>query len=184
MAREALVRSAPHCRAGEPAGPSLRRCITGALQHHLRDRVRLVRISRREHEKGTWPLGHTSLDVPAAGESFLLEQQIAAGIPIPCGYLHRGPISSPAGGGHWLIVVGITPSHVIVHDPLGEADLVNGTTLGGTARFCRYCLANDRCAGLRLRPALDGGGRGQRLGEGHDPKGRFPHRCGSVVERR
>lgn len=71
-----------------------------------------------------------------------LEQQIAAGIPIPCGYLHRGPISSPGGGGHWLIVVGITPSHVIVHDPLGEADLVNGTTLGETARFCRYSRVN------------------------------------------
>ena len=71
-----------------------------------------------------------------------LEQQIAAGIPAPCGYLHRGPISSPAGGGHWLIVVGITPTHVIVHDPLGEADLVNGTTLGGTARFCRYSRQN------------------------------------------
>ena len=71
-----------------------------------------------------------------------LEQQIAAGIPVPCGYLHRGPVSSPAGGGHWLIVVGITPTHVIVHDPLGEADLVNGTTLGGMARFCRYSRAN------------------------------------------
>ena len=71
-----------------------------------------------------------------------LEQQIAAGIPVPCGYLHRGPVSSPAGGGHWLIVVGITASHVIVHDPLGEADLVTGTTLGGIARFCRYSRAN------------------------------------------
>ena len=71
-----------------------------------------------------------------------LEQQIEAGIPIPCGYLHRGRVSSPSGGGHWLIVVGITPSHLIVHDPLGEADLVNGTTLGGTARFCRYSRAN------------------------------------------
>ncbi|MEI7667004.1 MAG: C39 family peptidase [Synechococcaceae cyanobacterium ELA263] len=71
-----------------------------------------------------------------------LEDQIAAGIPVPCGYLHRGPISRPAGGGHWLIVVGITPTHLIVHDPLGEADLVNGTTLGGTARFCRYSRAN------------------------------------------
>ena len=40
------------------------------------------------------------------------------------------------------IVVGITPTHVIVHDPLGEADLVNGTTLGGTARFCRYSRQN------------------------------------------
>ena len=71
-----------------------------------------------------------------------LEQQIAVGIPVPCGYLHRGPVSSPAGSGHWLIVVGITASHLIVHDPLGEADLVNGTTIGGTARFCRYSRAN------------------------------------------
>lgn len=52
VARKALVRSAPRCRAGEPAGPYLRRCIAGALKHHLRDRVRLVRISRREHDKG------------------------------------------------------------------------------------------------------------------------------------
>jgi hypothetical protein len=71
-----------------------------------------------------------------------LEEQIAAGIPVPCGYLHRGQISRPGGGGHWLIVVGITPTHLIVHDPFGEADLVNGTTLGGTARFCRYSRAN------------------------------------------
>jgi hypothetical protein len=66
-----------------------------------------------------------------------LEEQIAAGIPVPCGYLHRGPISRPGGVGHWLIVVGLTPTHLIVHDPFGEADLVNGTTLGGVARFCR-----------------------------------------------
>ncbi|MBM5816528.1 MAG: sigma-70 family RNA polymerase sigma factor, partial [Cyanobacteria bacterium K_Offshore_surface_m2_239] len=77
VAREALVRSAPRCRAGEPAGPYLRRYITGALQHHLRDCVRLVRVSRREHEKGTCPLGHSSLDARAAGESSLLEQLAA-----------------------------------------------------------------------------------------------------------
>ena len=77
VAREALVRSAPRCKAGEPAGPYLRRCISGALQQHLRDRVRQVRISRREHEKGSCPLGHTSLDAPAAGESSLLDQLAA-----------------------------------------------------------------------------------------------------------
>jgi len=71
-----------------------------------------------------------------------LVEQIAAGIPVPCGYLHRGPVSSPAGGGHWLIVVGLTPTHLIVHDPFGEADLVNGTTIGGIARFCRYSRRN------------------------------------------
>jgi hypothetical protein len=71
-----------------------------------------------------------------------IEAQIAAGIPVPCGYLHRGPVERPAGGGHWLIVVGHTPTHLIVHDPFGEADLVSGATIGGTARFCRYSRRN------------------------------------------
>ena len=74
VAREALLRSLPRCKPGEPAEPYLRRCITGALQHHLRDRVRLVRISRRQHEKGTCPLGHVSLDVQVEGEHSLLDQ--------------------------------------------------------------------------------------------------------------
>ena len=74
VAREALVRSAPRCRAGEPAGPYLRRCITGALQHHLRDRVRLVRVPRTLHEQGQCPLGHLSLDATADGEPCLLDQ--------------------------------------------------------------------------------------------------------------
>ena len=64
VAREALLRSVLRCKAGEPAEPYLRRCISGALQHHLRDRVRLVRIPRRLHEQGQCPLGHISLDGP------------------------------------------------------------------------------------------------------------------------
>ena len=71
-----------------------------------------------------------------------IERQIATGIPMPCGFLHRGPVTAPGGGGHWLIVVGFTPTHLIVHDPFGEADLVNGTTLGGAARFARYSRKN------------------------------------------
>ena len=74
VAREALVRSAPRCRAGEPAAPYLRRCISGALQHHLRDRVRLVRVPRRLHEQGQCPLRHLSLDASADGEPCLLDQ--------------------------------------------------------------------------------------------------------------
>jgi len=72
----------------------------------------------------------------------VVEDQIAAGIPVPCGFLHRGPVSAPSGGGHWLIVVGHTRDHLIVHDPFGEADMVNGTTLGGVARFARYSRRN------------------------------------------
>lgn len=71
-----------------------------------------------------------------------LEDQIARGIPVPCGYLHRGPVSNPSGGGHWLCVVGIKTSAVIVHDPFGEADLVRGTTLNRPARFAEYSRKN------------------------------------------
>jgi RNA polymerase sigma factor (sigma-70 family) len=81
VAREALVRSAPRCRNGEPAAPYLRRCIQGALHHHLRDRVRLVRISRREHEKLTCLLGHISLDATADGQQSLLDQLAAPESP-------------------------------------------------------------------------------------------------------
>ena len=72
----------------------------------------------------------------------MLEQQISKGIPVPCGYLHRGPVAKPSGGGHWLCVVGHNASHVIVHDPFGEADLLNGTTLSAVARYARYSRKN------------------------------------------
>jgi GH24 family phage-related lysozyme (muramidase) len=71
-----------------------------------------------------------------------LEQQINRGVPVPVGFLHRGPVSAPSGGGHWLIVVGYTRDHLVVHDPFGEADLVSGATLGGVARFARYSRRN------------------------------------------
>jgi len=71
-----------------------------------------------------------------------IEQQIDRGIPVPCGYLHRGPVTAPSGGGHWLCVVGYTADHMVVHDPLGESDLITGATLNTTARFARYSRKN------------------------------------------
>ena len=50
----------------------------------------------------------------------LIEQQINRGIPVPCGYIHRGPVDRPTGSGHWLIVYGHTPTHVVVNDPWGS----------------------------------------------------------------
>jgi GH24 family phage-related lysozyme (muramidase) len=71
-----------------------------------------------------------------------IEQQIDRGIPVPCGYLHRGPVTAPSGGGHWLCVVGYSATHMVVHDPLGESDLITGATLNTTARFARYTRKN------------------------------------------
>ena len=67
-----------------------------------------------------------------------LEQQIAKGVPVPCGYLHHGPLTAPSGDGHWLIVVGHTSTQVIVHDPIGEVNLVSGGIASSVARFAGY----------------------------------------------
>lgn len=55
-----------------------------------------------------------------------LIEEIKAGRPVAVGWLHHGPVSKPSGGGHWSVVVGYTPTHFIIHDPNGEADLLNG----------------------------------------------------------
>lgn len=56
----------------------------------------------------------------------LLETELLAGRPVMVGWLHHGPATRPTGGGHWSVVVGMTPSAFIHNDPNGEADLVNG----------------------------------------------------------
>lgn len=56
----------------------------------------------------------------------LLETELRAGRPVAVGWLHRGPISAPTGGGHWSVVIGFDPDDWIHHDPNGEADMVRG----------------------------------------------------------
>lgn len=51
---------------------------------------------------------------------------IDAGRPVPCGWLHKGHISSPSGGGHYSVVIGYTDSAWIMNDPNGEANLTAG----------------------------------------------------------
>ena len=72
----------------------------------------------------------------------LIEQQINRGIPVPCGYLHRGPVDRPTGSGHWLVVIGHTPTHVVVNDPWGEPDLIHGTTLNANGMGLRFSRQN------------------------------------------
>jgi RNA polymerase sigma-B factor len=115
VAREALVRSAPRCRSGEPAGPYLRRCISGALQHHLRDRVRLVRVPRRLQEQGQCPLGHNSLDASTDGEPCLLDQLAA-------------PEAEPAMS---AAIHGLALEHLVDQLPAAQATALRLTVLEG-----------------------------------------------------
>jgi GH24 family phage-related lysozyme (muramidase) len=76
-----------------------------------------------------------------------LVAQLQRGIPCPVGWLHKGPASSPTGGGHWSLVIGWDPAtrQLLMHDPNGEADLVNGgyvSTAIGSGQALRYSERN------------------------------------------
>ena len=63
-----------------------------------------------------------------------LKAQIDRGRPAPVGFLHHGTSSAPSGGGHYILAIGYTDTHLIAHDPYGELDVVNGgyPKTGGT----------------------------------------------------
>jgi predicted chitinase len=71
-----------------------------------------------------------------------IEQQIDRGIPVPCGFIHKGGVEAPYGGGHWLCVIGYTPTAVIVNDPYGDLDLIGGTYLSADGRGLTYSRRN------------------------------------------
>lgn len=76
------------------------------------------------------------------GNFGLIEKQIKAGIPVPCGILHKGPVGHPVGGGHWLTVIGFNRDAVLVNDPYGDLDLVSGTYLSSKGAGLSYSRKN------------------------------------------
>lgn len=81
------------------------------------------------------------------GTPELLKRLLARGIPVPCGWLHRGPVVAPSGGGHYSVVIGWEAGpqgeRWIHNDPYGEADLVNGGYLANTnGHGKRYSFRN------------------------------------------
>lgn len=87
------------------------------------------------------------------GTEKLLLEILDSGVPVPVGILHRGPISQPSGGGHWVTLIGYDDTHFHVHDPAGELDLINGGYLGGSGENQRYTRKN-----LMKRWLIDGSG--------------------------
>ena len=89
-----------------------------------------------------------------------LIKQLQRGIPCPVGWLHKGPASSPQGGGHWSLVIGWDSAtrQLLMHDPNGEADLVNGgyvSTAIGSGKSLRY---SERNWGRRWQVEAPGSG--------------------------
>lgn len=55
-----------------------------------------------------------------------LQEQIAKGVPVPCGWLHHGTSSAPSGGGHWSLVIGLRGESTVHNDPYGQANVSGG----------------------------------------------------------
>jgi RNA polymerase sigma-B factor len=79
-ARLELVRAAARAEGPRPE-PYLRRCIAGALCHHLRDRALLLRLPAKRRDAAPWR--HTSLDASLPGEEGALEGLVIAPEPVP-----------------------------------------------------------------------------------------------------
>jgi GH24 family phage-related lysozyme (muramidase) len=73
-----------------------------------------------------------------------IEQQLKRGIPVPMGILHKGPVSNPVGGGHWICCVGVTADRqkLWVHDPFGDLDLIGGSYVSTDGKYRLYSKKN------------------------------------------
>jgi len=73
-----------------------------------------------------------------------IEELLQRGIPVPIGILHKGPVSYPSGGGHWLTVIGVTADKkaLYVNDPFGDLDLIRGTYAGTNGAKLKYSKQN------------------------------------------
>jgi len=73
-----------------------------------------------------------------------IDDLLEKGIPIPVGVLHKGPVTNPTGGGHWLVIIGCTVDgkSVYVNDPFGEMDLINGGYIKSNGSKLKYSKKN------------------------------------------
>jgi hypothetical protein len=78
------------------------------------------------------------------GTKQTLLNELKAGYPVAVGILHKGHVSKPVGGGHWMLLIGDDGEHGIFHDPYGEMDNVNGgyITVGRGGKSVKYSWRN------------------------------------------
>jgi hypothetical protein len=73
-----------------------------------------------------------------------LINELKSGYPVATGILHKGHVSKPVGGGHWMLLIGNDGENGIFHDPYGEMDNVNGgyVTVGRGGKSVKYSWRN------------------------------------------
>lgn len=82
-------------------------------------------VSQTAHQKALAHLG-LKAQFRQDGTERLLCELLDQGIAVPIGILHKGSVSNPTGGGHWITLIGYDEKFFHCHDPFGELDLING----------------------------------------------------------
>jgi hypothetical protein len=80
----------------------------------------------------------------------LIKTKLRQGKPCPMGVLHHGTNQRPSGSGHWIVAIGLNETRreanggpgLVVHDPWGEIDLVNGGFLNKNGKRLTYGFRN------------------------------------------
>jgi hypothetical protein len=85
----------------------------------------------------------------------MMDRILEGGNPLPIGILHQGPIASPRGFGHWIIVIGKTSDgkHYWVHDPYGTLDMKSGQYISTEGKKIKYSVE-----GIKARWTVNGAG--------------------------
>lgn len=81
---------------------------------------------RQPHYSAMKELGYTGGSFSTTLSDQAIKAELKKGKPVAVGALHRGPVSQPSGGGHFVVIRGYNDKGWIVNDPYGEMDLVNG----------------------------------------------------------
>lgn len=113
------------------------------------DYLRLVNrfgdtVSQAAHQKALNHLGFKHRFRQNGSQVDLLSL-LDQGVAVPIGVLHKGPVSNPSGGGHWITLIGYDATHFWCHDPFGEMNVVNGnyvTNRVSSGRAIRYTRKN------------------------------------------
>jgi GH24 family phage-related lysozyme (muramidase) len=82
-----------------------------------------------------------------AGTFADIQREIDDGYGVAVGWVHRGHVTNPGGGGHWSVLFGYTDHSVIGHCPHGDIDLITGTdisTAKGAGKNIEYSFRNWR----------------------------------------
>jgi hypothetical protein len=82
-------------------------------------------VSQAAHQKALDSLG-LKHRFRQDGTEKLLCNLLDKGMAVPIGILHRGQISAPTGGGHWITLIGYDENYFFCHDPFGELNLISG----------------------------------------------------------